>query len=380
MEKIVSSSFFLIVVLTTFLTHVDGTRAAQKPGTALKSYANALAWTPDGNRIIALRDDEIVVHDATSLTPVSSVRERVRTTASSSIIESLVISSDGKLMATAGFEEGVWLWSVPELRMIRKLDESSDITSLQFDVVGSRLFGAGFSGPVGVWDVNTGTLLESLAAEPSQVLAIAVAPGGNLLATGNAEGALQIRRLSSRADMARFEDFEGPVTGIAFSPDGTHVAASSIGHELIVVETDRFREKYSLVSPAISAEKQGKFIEGLITALTVVSAARTVQLGGAPGSVYVSTGESHQFPELRCSVRFSADGRYLAFMRSSYKLPGRYSLEVYETDTGKRVSRTRDVKPVMAFSPNGYQVAVTTADGVVTLDAVSGAPISRYPK
>jgi WD40 repeat protein len=380
MEKIASFTSILVVLLATSLTQVDNLHSAPKPGAALKSYANALLWTPDAKHIIALRDNEIVIHDATSLTPVLGAKEASSTTSVSPIIESLAASFNGALIATAGFEEGVWLWSMPKLKKVRKLDKSSSITSIQFDVAGSRVFGVGFDGPIGIWNVSTGALVSTLASAPSRILSIAIAPEGDLLATGNAEGKLRIQSLASRAVLARFEDLDGPISGIAFSPDGAHIAASSIGHELIVIETDGFREKYSLVAPAISVETQGRFFEGLITALTWVSAARTAQLAGAPGRVYVPTGGDHKFPELRCSVLFSADGKYFAFMRSSYRWPGRYSLEVYETDSGTRVSRTRDVKPAMAFSPKGYQIAVSTKDGIVALNARTGAIISRYLK
>lgn len=377
-NKIVVSSTLITIILSLSILSTSELIAGSEPGHASKSYANALIWDSSDKHIIALRNNEIVIHDAFDLRPINTIKESNSMDSTYPSLDSITLSSDGNLLATTGFEKGIWIWSINGFIKKRQLENSSDAISITFNEDGKQILASGFNATAGIWNTETGKLLTEIANKPSNILSIAVSPDNKVIATGYTDGKLRLQKLPGLTELALFEGMHAPVTGVAFSPDGTLLAANSSGHELLIIDMKNYKKKYSLISPSILNEKKGKLAEGLISMLTIISSARTMQLSGAPGNIYLPNNQNSNSLELRCSVGFSADGKMLGFMRSSYKWPGRYKLEIYEASTGKLITKIKGIRPVMSFSSSTNKVVVSTVEGLVVLDVSTGKELARY--
>ena len=157
---------------------------------------------------------------------------------------SLVYSSDGKMLATAGFDGAVHLWDMIEAKEVATLKgANSTIRAVAFSSDGKALACVNDTGDAKIWDVATGTLTKSLPglSEPmrearGKLSAIAFAPDGELLAiAGQAQfkaGTLgyiyEVRILEVQSGQSRWSHMgrgEGAMS-LAFSPDGEVLASA----------------------------------------------------------------------------------------------------------------------------------------------------------
>ncbi len=111
-----------------------------------------------------------------------------------SLALSLVYSSDGKTLATAGFDGVVRLWDMMKAEKIGDLrGEKSTIRSVTFAPDGKTVACVNDAGLVRLWDVATGQLKQTLphglsdsgcaqSAQTFMLDAVAFAPDGELLA------------------------------------------------------------------------------------------------------------------------------------------------------------------------------------------------------
>lgn len=364
-----------ILLLAVFVVSAACTLIGQAQEQSIKSYAYAVAWSPDGGQIVALRSNEIQVLDASTLSALSVHRDTLVQGTSSILSGTVVFSSDGTTYATADLVNGVRLWRSSDHQEIRTLSNSIGVTSLAFTPSGKMLVGAGIEAPLGIWDVESGRLIETFIESPSAILSIALSSSGELLATGELSGQARLWRLAGFLELKKFEGFLGPVSSVTFSQRGDYMAAASSGHEVRIIDPENKVEKYSFVSPSIGVEKENRFFQSLVTAVLVLGAARTAQLTGAPAGFPAQAGQISEWQALNSPVRFSPDGKYVAFIRSSYKWPGRYSLEVHETETGKFVSKNNNGRSAIAFSPNGEKLVISDLDRLKIIDLRSGVEL-----
>ena len=156
-------------------------------------------------------------------------------------------SPDGKLLAAAGAGRAVTLWEISGMKAVRlprPLSGASTVYSVAFSPDSATLAAASADGAVRLWHVadparpapdgaplvtpGTGTYPNSVAFSPDgRTLAAGLStgavwlwalPGAAALAAGSAPAALRAMPLTGPA---------GAVSGVAFSPDGRELAASS---------------------------------------------------------------------------------------------------------------------------------------------------------
>ncbi len=165
-------------------------------------------------------------------------------TTNSSLALSLVYSSDGKTLATAGFDGVVHLWDMMKAEKIGDLrGEKSTIRSVTFAPDGKTVACVNDAGLVRLWDVATGKLKQTLpglsdsmrqSAQTFMLDAIAFAPDGELLAVSGfgptradtADRFYEVRVFNLQAGrpiwshMGRGEQ----ACSLAFAPDGATLA------------------------------------------------------------------------------------------------------------------------------------------------------------
>ena len=141
---------------------------------------------------------------------------------------SVTISPDAEFVLTSMQENELHGWKLPEKTDLRMSGYAAKTRSFSWDKKGRHLATSGadcvvvwpFVGKVG----PQGKQPALIAPRDALVTAVAFHPTEDIIAIGYADGAALAVRLKDQAALALDEAGEGPVTAIAWSPDGMHIA------------------------------------------------------------------------------------------------------------------------------------------------------------
>jgi WD40 repeat protein len=139
-------------------------------------------------------------------------------------------SSDGKILAAAGYETGpnhaIYLYDMTTGKPLPKLagHASGGVRRLLFTPDGKLLLSGGFDGAVRIWDMATHKELRHIRVEAGTVYSMALTSDGKTIATAGREG-LRLWDLATGKELLRDEMVKHSCVAVAFSPDGKIVAS-----------------------------------------------------------------------------------------------------------------------------------------------------------
>jgi WD40 repeat protein len=237
----------------------DGTRlaTASRDGTAWvwvlgselpilrhKKEVWGVAFTADGTRVATASDDCTVrIWDHASAAELYTLRVRYNDSGryhdgewrdDEPVWGGFALAPDGTRVATAG--ESARVWDFTSGAEVRTLRHEYGVWRVAFSPDGTRLATASFDDTARVWDLASGAELRVLPHRDG-VVGVAFSPDGTRLATASGDIA-RVWNLATASNTARVWDLadgavqhtlrhEGMVVGVAFSPDGTHLATAS---------------------------------------------------------------------------------------------------------------------------------------------------------
>jgi RNA polymerase sigma factor (sigma-70 family) len=258
------------------------------------------------------------------------------------IIRQVAWSSDGKTLATVGLTlESIWF----------KDDNGKDTD--QGETLPNMT--------VKLWDAQTGKLRKSLGEERfTNIMAVAFSSDGKTVAVAmkklyppeerNKKGEIRLVHAESWALMARVK-FEGGVSALAFSPDGTRLAFGGRAH---LTEDSAYVKVWDVVK-----EKEIGGAEGVgfrVSCLAFSPDGKLLATGEEKGKVRLFdglTGEAKRafdgHGQWVCGVGFSPDGRTVV-SGSSDK-----TVRLWDAETGNSRTLKGNKAPVsaVAFSRDG---------------------------
>jgi WD40 repeat protein len=235
-----------------------------------KDEISCLAISPNGMRIASGSVDRTVrVWDGRTFEELGLCEHE-------DVVNSVAFSPDSSLIASGSKDGTVWIWNARILEKVTRLAVHEDlVTSVAFFPDGTRIASASFDCTVRMWDTRTYEPLPGLQcsgqvfaiaispdstqlalgeytsgtegilrvfdiitlAEQAQVnispgrylpWAIAFSPGGSLIASGTASGAIQVWDASDLNNIATIRGHHGQVTSIAFSSDGCQIVSGTV--------------------------------------------------------------------------------------------------------------------------------------------------------
>ncbi|MEV7627749.1 AAA family ATPase [Actinoplanes sp. NPDC089786] len=309
--------------------------------TPLPGHSGAVyltSFSPDGRVLATASYDNTVrlwdLRDPTRPAPLGKPL-----TGHTSWVTSAVFSPDGRVLATAGNDRTIRLWNVDDPANPSPVGApfggaGGTVYSVAFSPDGQTLATANENHTVGWWDLRDPARpvprATPLAGHTAAVRSVAFSPGGRLLATAGDDRTV---RLWNVTDLRRPTAVGRPLTGhgelihtTAFSPDGRILATGS---------KDKTIRLWDVTAPA-----------------------RPVPLGapliGHTGPVW--------------SVAFSPDGRVLASgsVDSTTQLWNLADPSAV-TQLGPPLTANTGIVFAVAFSPDGRTVATGSADGVTRI-------------
>jgi eukaryotic-like serine/threonine-protein kinase len=233
------------------------------------SEVRSVAFSPDsktlasGSQTGAIRLWEI--------TPAGMASELCKVLAHENGVESVAFSPDGKTLASGGWDHHVKLWDLRRGAFSGEPLWTWEGTSeggrpVAFSPDGEKLLTGSFDGFLTILHVATGQQIRSSSEPARPVNGVRLSPDGQLLALALGDcsertpadpkgqaGEVQVWDWPSRKIRAKLTGWTGECKSVAFSPDGTILAATSGDGTIRVYDVKTFREKAVLGSGPFTA-------------------------------------------------------------------------------------------------------------------------------
>jgi WD40 repeat protein len=161
-----------------------------------------------------------------------------------SIVESLAISPDGKLLASGSFQE-IRIWDAATGAEVKRIDGFADrVVALTFSPDNKLLATAGGAatedGEVKIFDVATGKqLLDIKGAHSDTAFGVSFSPDGKMLASCGADKFVKIFEVPSGKPVKSFEGHTHHVMDVAWKNDGKFLASAGADNAIKVWDFEK---------------------------------------------------------------------------------------------------------------------------------------------
>ncbi len=354
----------------------DGRKLFELPG---RGQVHDIAFSPDGSRLVTTHEDRY--GRVWDVTPAG--RGELRVTPNQVIISAVQSSLDRSCFAsvTDGVVHIIHAAILQErlaLQLLKPVSSESDaIYDLAFSADNEMLAVAQGENGVTLWDLACGRFLCRLPF-PVSARAVAFSPTGRRLAVSGLYKHVKIWDLSDIKTCRELGMIEVPITGknivvdvLAFSPDGTRLAASGSG----VLERDIGPVFIWEVSDRIEETRPARICGGDMrqtTSLAFSPDGRTLASCGSEGLAKLwDVTSGRQIGQLAghnafvMKINYSPDGKYLG--TASFDRTAR----IWDATDGKELLSYRlpDVALGAFFTPDGQRVIVVPETGGYHLNA-----------
>ena len=185
---------------------------------------SALAFVPDSSRLISgATDGTAIVWDVARRGPLHVLYGH------SQEILSLAVTPDGQRAITASADREAILWSLSDGRQIAQLSGHGDkVTGVAVAPSGDIAATGDGQGEIRIWDARTGVFRRVLAHEHSQIRALLFAQKGRMLAValGYAPYEVHGRDATTGEAILTYRGHDNVVSALALSPGGRLVASA----------------------------------------------------------------------------------------------------------------------------------------------------------
>ena len=323
---------------------------------SLEGSGACVSFSPDGKMLAAGSKDK-----GLKLWDVASGQELATLAGHEQSVSCVVFSPDGTKVVTGSFDYTARIWDVAERKELLRCRAEDYVTSVALSSNGAVLATCGIKETVTLWDIATGRKVSVLGTCVKGLNAVAFSSDGQLAAAGD-EGKLTLLEPFAEPQVLDTEDW---IWHLAYSPDGKTLAAVASGAiQLWDAHTNQLRA--TVADDRIDGRRIAFSSDG-----SLVAAAAE---GGQVLLFDVETGHEQQsFRADRDRVEmiaFSPDGGTLA-------IAGDKGIRLWDARTGRlRTTSSGSVVADVAFLSDGSNVVALMEGGTVgLLDSSNGRQV-----
>jgi WD40 repeat protein len=276
-------------------------------------------------------------------------------------VRAVALSSDGRILASAGTDRLVKLWDLSAGKECGTLHgHTAAINAVAFTPDGRLLASADEDGAIRLWDPRTGAERRTWHGHHDPVNAVAFTADGQTLASASTDGTVKLWETASGREQRTLRGHTASVFGVAFAPNGQTLATAS-------------KDGTARLWDRVTGQEQ-RCLRGhrsWVTAVAFAPDGRTLATGGVDRAIKLWDREEGKerlaLLEHRGaigSLAFSPDGRTL--VSGSYD----HTLRVWWVASGRDqvvLKGHEGAIPSIAFAPNGRQVVSGSLDRTVRL-------------
>ncbi|RYO89737.1 hypothetical protein DL764_008540 [Monosporascus ibericus] len=146
--------------------------------------------------------------------------------------DKIIFSPDGKMVGPYNYDK-IKFWDAATGTLRQTFDHQGPIEALTFSPDGKMVASCEYSA-VKIWDASTGALQQTFKCYQDRVTAITFSPDSKMVASysrfdGNGDSIVKLWDTATEALQQTLEHHQGLVTAITFSPDGRMVASCDNG-------------------------------------------------------------------------------------------------------------------------------------------------------
>lgn len=277
-------------------------------------------------------------------------------------VSSVVISSDGKKIATASFDGQIKLWDLHTGELIRLVSEKAGVIYAIALNPDAEILASGSSDlSVKVWELETGALIENFKEHSGSIRSVAISPDGETLASGSFDQTIKILSLTNSKLTNTLTGHLGTVSAIAFSPDGKILASGGGDGNIKFWHWNTGQLLHTLAGDLGSISALSFHPNGLV--LASASTDKTIKLWNLATLEKINTCTGHLGAVT--SAIFSSDRETLI----SSSADG--TLKIWHWQTGAQICHlnTNSAASVIsvAVSPNGKMIVSGRVDGTIDI-------------
>jgi WD40 repeat protein len=142
---------------------------------------------PESGEVLAVTPDIVKLWDASS-----GALLRTLPATCGFYVSAVAFSPDGSLLATSGATGPIEIWSVADGTLVQSIPYPSTVHNVHFSPDGAQLIAGGFDGRATIWNVAAGTLAMTLNGTASEMADAAFSPDGSQIVTTGADNALKL--------------------------------------------------------------------------------------------------------------------------------------------------------------------------------------------
>ena len=215
----------------------------------IRGNVTDLAFSTDGSRLVTAAGEPGLFGEAQIWNVADGALVGTFTGHSDSLY-AIALGPDGKVLATAGYDQKILLWDTASREVLATIaGHNGAIFDLAFRVGGETLASASADRTVKLWSARDGRRLETLGQATKELYAVAFSPDGRRVLAGGVDNRIRVWQVSPSAKegtnplrVTRFAH-EGAILAIVFSEDGKLIASAGEDRTIRVWDGQTLVEK-----------------------------------------------------------------------------------------------------------------------------------------
>jgi WD40 repeat protein/tRNA A-37 threonylcarbamoyl transferase component Bud32 len=187
-----------------------------------EEFAFDAAWSPDGTVFaLAAESGSLSVWDPSTSERLAVLEGHLDD------VNATAWSPTNQLLASVGNDKKLWIWEAQTLTPIQEANLPAAHQSLAWSPDGNQLALGGLDGVLRVWERENGSV-KDLVQPQSGIASLAWTQNGEMIVAGLEDGSVRFYDAEDGLELLHIPAHNATVTGLAFSPEGSLLATSSL--------------------------------------------------------------------------------------------------------------------------------------------------------